>query len=215
LTLLVACAVLSGCLGSGRKETAEAVPPPVVTSDCYTVDLFTEAKVAKPADTVPDAYRAFLGEWGKGAWNDVWCHDLLITEVHPDGRVELFEMHAPYAPWGQPATAFRRTARIDRDGNLRFAYGTEMLSYQIVDGKLEGSRRGTLGNLHVSLVRRGVPPVPAPRLAAGETPPAPQLPAAEPAATPAPWIAGPGLPPIPPPRPVRLVQARAAMQPGT
>lgn len=223
------CVVLSGCLGFGRQEKAEAPPPPpVVTSDCYTVDLFTKAKVEKASAEVPNAYSQFLGEWGGGAWNDVWCHDLLVTKVYPDGRADLFEMHAPYEPWSQPATAFRRTARIDKDGNLRFAYGTETLSYRIVNGRLEGRRSGTLGNLTVSLVQRGVPPIPVPRASRADTAVTMVMPDAMPrGATPAPVApipaattfappatVTPGLPPIPPPRPLRLVQAQAAPQSG-
>jgi len=236
------CVVLSGCLGFGREEKAEAPPPtPVVTSDCYTVDLFTKAKVQKASADVPNDYSQFLGEWGGGAWNDVWCHDLLVTKVYPDGRADLFEMHAPYEPWGQPATAFKRTARIDKDGNLRFAYGTETLTYRIVNGKLEGKRSGTMGNLTVSLVQRGVPPIPVPRGNRSDTvltmatpvsepqAPAPQAPAQIPAAQypaqqpaqhpavtsfPPPATGTPSVSPIPPPRPLRVVQAQTAPQSG-
>jgi len=63
---------------------------------CYTVDLFTKVKVEKPAKDVPPEHRQFLGKWGGGAWNDVWCHDLLVTKVESGGRVELVEMHARY-----------------------------------------------------------------------------------------------------------------------
>jgi len=141
-----------------QKPTAK-----VVNSDCYTVDLFTKISVEKPASNVPEANRQFLGKWGGGAWNDVWCHDLLVTKVHADGRVELVDMHAPYEKWNQPATAFRRLGRIDEKGNLRFAYGTERLSYHIENGKLVGTRSGMLGNLKVELARKGVPPIPAPK----------------------------------------------------
>ncbi len=48
------------------------------------------------------------------------------------------------------------------DGNLRFVYGTERLSYRIESGKLVGSRSGLYGNLEIVLVRRGVPPIPTP-----------------------------------------------------
>jgi hypothetical protein len=134
-----------------------------VNSDCYTVDLFTKVKIEKPADDVPEAYRQFLGNWGAGAWNDIWCHDLLVAKVHADGRVDLVEMLAPHAAWNYPATAFNRTARIDGQGNLRFAYGTERLSYRIENGKLVGERSGTYGDLRIVMVRRGVPPIPTPK----------------------------------------------------
>ena len=163
ILLVTACVLVSGCLGEKAQVTPQVQPvEKVVNSDCYTVDLFTKAKVEKPADDVPDANRQFLGKWGGGAWNDVWCHDLLVTKVHKDGRVELVDMHAPYEPWRQPATAFRRVGRIDTDGNLRFAYGTERISYRITNGKLVGTRSGKLGNLRVELARRGMPPIPTP-----------------------------------------------------
>ena len=163
LLLVAACVLVSGCL----KGQAQVAPRPkpvakIVNSDCYTVDLFTTAKAQKPAADVPEANRQFLGKWGGGAWNDFWCHDLVVTKVHADGRVELVGMLAPDGPWNYPATAFQRTARIDGEGNLRFAYGTERLSYHIENGKLVGTRSGLYGNLRIELVRRGVPPIPTP-----------------------------------------------------
>jgi len=161
--LVTACVIVSGCLATRAEIEPQVLPAEkVVNSDCYTVDLFTKIKIDQPAPEVPEANRQFLGSWGAGAWNDVWCHDLLINKVHADGRVELVEMLAPYAPWNHPATAFRRTARIDGEGNLRFGYGTERLSYRIENGKLVGTRSGRYGDLRVELVRRGVPPIPTP-----------------------------------------------------
>lgn len=164
ILVLLPCMLVAGCLGLGKTEKAEA-PPAVPLNDdgCYTVDLFTKVSVEKPASDVPGEYRDFLGPWGGGAWNDVWCHELLISKVEKDGRVEFVDMHAPYEPWAQPATAFRRVGRIDDKGNLRFAYGTERITYRIENGKLIGHRSGILGNLDVALKRKGVPPVPTPR----------------------------------------------------
>ena len=164
LLLVTACVLVSGCL----QQQVQVAPRPepeakIVNSDCYTVDLFTNAKIGKPAADVPEANRQFLGRWGGGAWGDFWCHDLVVTKVHADGRAELVEMLAPYAPWNYPATAFQRTARIDGEGNLRFGYGTERLSYRIENGKLVGTRSGLYGNLRVELARRGVPPIPTPK----------------------------------------------------
>jgi hypothetical protein len=164
LLLVAVCVLVSGCLERQVQVAPRPAPPEKgVNSDCYTVDLFTRSKVEKPASNVPEANRQFLGSWGAGAWNDFWCHDLLVTKVHADGRVELVEMLAPHEPWNYPATAFHRTARIDNDGNLRFAYGTERLSYRIENGKLVGERSGIYGDLRIVMVRRGVPPVPTPK----------------------------------------------------
>jgi hypothetical protein len=164
LLLVAVCMIVSGCVERQVKVAPRPEPvEKVVNSDCYTVDLFTKVKVEKPAANVPEAHRQFLGSWGAAAWNDVWCHDLLVTKVHADGRVELVEMLAPYAAGNHPAAAFRRTARIDGEGNLRFAYGTERLSYRIENGKLVGARSGRYGDLRIEMVRRGVPPVPTPK----------------------------------------------------
>ncbi len=164
--LVAVCVLVSGCMMEGQVQVAPKPPEPepiTVNADCYTVDLFTRSKVVKPASGVPEAQRQFLGHWGSGAWGDFWCHDLLVTEIHADGSIELVEMLAPHAPWNYPATAFHRTARVDKDGNLRFAYGTERLSYRIVRGKLVGTRSGAYGDLRVVLKRRGVPPIPTPK----------------------------------------------------
>jgi hypothetical protein len=140
-----------------RKAEKPPAPPivEVAADDCYTVDLFTEVSIEQPAPEVPSTHQQVLGEWGGGAWNDVWCHGLLVTKVYPDGRADLVDMHAPYEPWKQPATAFRRVGRIDDQGNLRFAHGTTALSYRIEDGKLIGNNRGQYGNLTVELNRVG------------------------------------------------------------
>ena len=166
LLLMAACVALSGCLGFGKQANVEQQQPKeaVYTKDCYTVDLFTEVRVEAPPEGVPEHYSRFLGKWGGGAWNDVWCHDLLVSRVYPDGQVELVDMHAPYAPWNQPATAFRRVGWIDAEGRLHFNYGKHKATYEIVDGKLVGVRSGSgLGILRVKLHRRGVPPVPLPK----------------------------------------------------
>lgn len=159
MLLITVCVLLSGCSYFRKAEVQQA--PPIVevaTNDCYTVDLFTKVKIEQPDASVPPANQQFLGEWGGGAWNDVWCHGLLVNKVNADGTVELVEMHAPYVPWGQPATAFRRIGRIDDQGNLRFAYGTTRLSYRIENGKLVGNNNGLYGNLTVELVHIGTPP---------------------------------------------------------
>lgn len=132
------------------KPVAEKVHP-----DCYTVDLFDSFPIQEPAPDVPAEYSKFLGDWAYGAWEDQWCHDLRITKVHRDGRVEMIDMHAPYEPYGQPATAFKRTGRIGEDGKLRFASGVERRTYQVVGGRLVGERSGLYGDLHAVLVPRG------------------------------------------------------------
>jgi hypothetical protein len=163
ILLLAVCVLVSACLHSRERHASQPQPEEIATDECYTVDLFTKVTVEQPVEEVPPEHRQFLGSWGGGAWNDVWCHDLLVTKVEPGGRVELVEMYAPYEPWNQPATAFRRVGHIDEAGNLRFAYGIERLSYRVESGKLIGARTGLLGKLHVELNRRLESPIPAPK----------------------------------------------------
>lgn len=138
---------------------ASAVKSPMNDRNCYTVDLFTDVDVEKPVEGLPGRYTQYLGQWGNGAWNGVWCHDLLVHRVYPDGQVALVDMHAPYKPWNQPATAFRRIGWIDNEGKLHFNYGPEKATYQIVDGKMKGTRlvRG-VGTLNIELTRRAKQP---------------------------------------------------------
>ena len=94
LLLVTACVLISAC--SQPVKVIPQVEPLdyIVNNDCYTVDLFTEVKIEKPDANISAANRQFLGEWGGGAWNDVWCHGLLVNKVYADGRVEDPEPHA-------------------------------------------------------------------------------------------------------------------------
>lgn len=157
LSLAAAGAIVAGC-ATKDVETVDMTPPaPELTrADCYTVVLFDDPPVIAPDESVPPENSAYLGSWTNGAWNGQWCTELYVTQVNPDRSVELYEMHAPYEEWGQPASAYRRTARIDEQGNLRFRYGTESVSYAMVDGTLHASRSGRFGNLKAVLVNPAI-----------------------------------------------------------
>jgi len=162
------CLALGGCLGTGPGTKTAANEEPrdssLYRADCYTVVLFDKHKIKKPAKDVPPEYAAFLGRWTNGAWNGKWCHDLLVTEVTADGKAEVVEMHAPELDWHQPATAFKRTARINDKGELSFAYGVENVTYKLAgDGRLMAHRTGVLGDLRAELRRPGWVPQPKPR----------------------------------------------------
>lgn len=149
--LAAACLVVAGC-AKEPVEVAEAPPPELTRDDCYTVVLFDDVDIVRPGPDVPAEYHGFVGNWQKGAWDGKWCHDVLISKVGADGSAELFEMHAPYAEWGQPASAFKRKGRFDESGNLRFRYDTEVVTYKLVDGRLHARRSGRFGDLVAVLV---------------------------------------------------------------
>lgn len=152
ITIAAVGLVLAGCAKDEPIETAEAPPPELTRADCYTVVLFDDPPVVQPDEAVPAEHQQFLGSWTRGAWDGKWCTELFVTEVQPGGKVELYEMHAPYPDWGQPASAFKRTARIDDNGDLRFRYGTESVRYRLVEGTLHAERTGRFGALEAVLV---------------------------------------------------------------
>lgn len=157
--LAAACLFAAGC-AKEPVEVAEAPPPPELTrDDCYTVVLFDDPEIVQPGSDVPPEYSGFLGNWTNGAWGGKWCHDLRVSKVTADGTVTLYDMHAPYEPWGQPATAFERKGRIDQEGNLRFRYGTEAVTYKLVEGKLHARRSGRFGDLEAILIDPDEAPV--------------------------------------------------------
>lgn len=168
ILVLALCLATLGCAEQTRSVQIAAAPPApapqeVDGAECYTVELFDKVKVQKPARDVPPEYTQFLGKWEKGAWNNLWCHDLLVTSVTKDGTVEVFDMHGPYDPWGQPASAFKRVGKIEPDGQLRFANGSDTLSYRLEGARLHGTRAGKLGTLTVELRQAGRVPLPTPK----------------------------------------------------
>ena len=152
MMIAAACVLVAGCAKEVKTVEAPEPEPELTRADCYTVVLFDDPQVQTPGEKVPEAYAGYLGSWTRGAWDGKWCHELLVTQVTADGQVELYEMHAPYEAWGQPASAFKRTARIDDSGDLRFRYGTESLRYELVGGKLYAERDGRFGKLEAILV---------------------------------------------------------------
>ncbi len=153
--ILIAAAFAAACSTPVRQERATVAFDATRDDSCYTVDLFTKVSINRPGGEVPEAWRAFSGRWGGGAWAGEWCHDLYVLDIRPDGQVDIVETYAPHVPWGKRATAFRRTAQIDPDGRLRLAYGRVKLEYWVENGVMYGSREETgLGQHRIAMVPR-------------------------------------------------------------
>lgn len=159
--LCVAAALaVAACGGSGGGAVVATAPTGLdayrntLDETCYTVDLFGEVPFASPASDVPAQWRAFSGKWGGGAWQGVWCHDLYVLDVTSSGRVSLIETHAPYAEWGKPATAFRRSGQIGEDGRLRVRYGPVRVEYWVDGDTLYGLRQESRGTLRIAMTRQ-------------------------------------------------------------
>jgi hypothetical protein len=154
--IILPCLVLAlAACGSSRRAEQAADPYMLTRNDkCYTVDLFTQAPIVKPSAQVPESWRGFSGRWGGGAWAGQWCHDLYVLEIKPTGEVTVIDTHAPLPEWGKPATAFKRTARIDRDGRLRMEFGETRVEYWLQDGRLLGHKDEGQGQWRIAMVPR-------------------------------------------------------------
>ncbi|MFN3259777.1 MAG: hypothetical protein ACE37J_04375 [Pikeienuella sp.] len=145
---------LTGCAPK-RQEAAGPTPyDRTVVNDCYTVDLFTVAKVETPGPDVPAEWAGFSGKWGSAAWDGKWCHDLHILKIAASGEVDLMDLHAPYEPWAKPATAFRRKGFITKEGRLRVSYGAVIAEYWLENGRLYGLRKEGSGELRIAMLPR-------------------------------------------------------------
>lgn len=148
----ISLAALSACSSAPKKAAGPTPFDKTVVADCYTVDLFTVATVAEPANGVPDAWKGYSGRWGGAAWEGKWCHDLHVLTIGEDGSVEVMELHAPYDPWGKQATAFRRVGRINKDGRLTLRYSGVKVEYWLENGRLHGVREEDgAGRLRIAL----------------------------------------------------------------
>ncbi|MEM0922797.1 MAG: hypothetical protein AAGF44_04370 [Pseudomonadota bacterium] len=157
--LLAACLTVLGCAPPPKKVEKSKDYSAFLDSSCYTVDLFDRHEIVPASASVPQGFRGYLGDWGNGAWNGKWCHDLRVLSVSPSGEVDLLDMHAPKTATS-PATVFRRKAIIDRDGNLRFTYDKETHVYRLEGRFLVGKRIGDHGEFEIAMTRKDVVPLP-------------------------------------------------------
>lgn len=150
---VIAALTLAAC----EKKVAKTGPTPydkTVVNDCYTVDLFTVAKVETPTSDVPGEWAGYSGKWGAAAWEGKWCHDLYVLKIAPSGEVDVMSLHAPYEPWGKQATAFRRKGVITKDGRLRVSSSGVMTEYWLQNGRLYGLRKEGNGEFRIALQPR-------------------------------------------------------------
>ena len=152
---VIAIAVLCAVAACGAQRKAERAPnlADSLSPGCYTVDLFDPYRLEYPSADVPAGYREFLGVWQNGAWGGQWCHDLYITKVHADGRVELLDVYGPSPKHGHEASVFKRTGQIE-GGVLTFlSHRRAPVSYRIVGDFLVGNRSDHVGKSEITMSR--------------------------------------------------------------
>ena len=162
LVAALAMLVVAGCAEKEIKKVEVDISKRL-SPGCYTVDLFDPYTIHRPEENVPDEWRDFLGVWKNGAWGGHWCHDLYVTKVHADGRVDLLDAYGPYRDYGIEATVFKRQGRIV-DGVLTFlSQGGSPVKYRLVGDYLVGSRKGALGKFEITMSREeGLAMIPIP-----------------------------------------------------
>ncbi|MEO1494355.1 MAG: hypothetical protein AAFV19_19575 [Pseudomonadota bacterium] len=157
---LGAAVALAACVQPKPKEKVDLSTK--LKPGCYTVDLFDPYRIEYPDAAVPADARQFLGVWKNGAWNGNWCHNLYVTKVHADGRVDVLDTHGPSPYTGVDATAFKRTGSI-KNGVMSFRIDGLPVSYRLVDGFLVGQRKLKTGELEITMSREdGIAQVPIP-----------------------------------------------------
>jgi len=160
LLALASAVALTACVQPKPKKTVDLSDK--LSPGCYTVDLFDPYQIEYPATEVSAENRKFLGVWKNGAWNGNWCHDLYVTKVYADGRVDLIDTHGPNPHSGIDATAFKRSGRI-QDGILFVQSNGVTTRYRIVQDFLVGERTDIYGDFEITLSREdGLAQVPVP-----------------------------------------------------
>jgi hypothetical protein len=167
LAAAVVVLALAGCSGgeeSATRESASKLPNAAATNvsasllqpDCYTVYIHGGVTYKRPGREVPADRRAYLGQWGGGAWGGTVCHDLWITDVGaPNDGATVIDAHGPGLY--PDATAFRRPGYFDQDGRLHVKKGREEVEYWIEDGLMHGIRRVGGQTIRIVMERRDTP----------------------------------------------------------
>ncbi|MCI4662602.1 MAG: hypothetical protein MRY63_12380 [Neomegalonema sp.] len=124
-----------------------------VLRECKTVDMF-ERKRIRAAKKVPEQWRAFLGHWKSGAWRGALCQELVISEIHDDGSVVLYDLQGRYDAWGRSPSAFRREGRFLDDNRLQVEIGgPALLTFWIEDGLMYGVYDWGQGTMRIRLAQ--------------------------------------------------------------
>ena len=150
LVCLAGLLLLGACATTGDETVSREDQ---LRPNCYSVDLFDPHPLVTPGAEVPVAAAAFIGEWGNGAWEGQWCHDVRVTQANADGTVELLEMHGPWAAIGADPTVFKRVGRV-RNGVLTYrSFNRATVSYRIEGTYLIGRREMANGVFEAVLER--------------------------------------------------------------
>ena len=71
-------------------------------------------------DSVPPAYRDFIGIWSDASWTPQLCAALIVENVQPDGTASILYVFGPMSSSARQTGGILRGTGVIRDGELRF-----------------------------------------------------------------------------------------------
>jgi hypothetical protein len=71
-------------------------------------------------DSVPPAYRGFIGIWSDASWTPQLCAALIVENVQPDGTASILYVFGPMSSSARQSGGILRGTGVIRDGELRF-----------------------------------------------------------------------------------------------
>lgn len=154
---------LTACVSAEKRAEVEVDLSKRLSPGCYTVDLFDPYRIEYPLPEVPAVNRKFLGVWKNGAWGDSWCHDLYITQVYPDGSVDVIDAYGPKPNTRIEAHVFKRKGKIENGVLSFYSKGQSPVTYRLVGEFLVGERLDAFGKHEITMSREfGLAEVPIP-----------------------------------------------------
>ena len=71
-------------------------------------------------DSIPPAYRNFVGIWSDASWTPQLCAALIVENVQPDGTASILYVFGPMSSSARQSGGILRGTGVSRDGELRF-----------------------------------------------------------------------------------------------
>jgi hypothetical protein len=71
-------------------------------------------------DSIPPAYRNFVGIWSDASWTPQLCAALIVENVQPDGTASILYVFGPMSSSARQSGGILRGTGVIRDGELRF-----------------------------------------------------------------------------------------------
>jgi len=108
-----------------------------------------------PQDSVPDAYRAFVGIFSDAAWNPQLCAALIVENVSNDGTATIVYAYGPMGTNGRGPGGVLNGTGVIRQGELKFqnSDGTQF-SFKPFYSDLDGHLVTPKGQAYEAIFKR-------------------------------------------------------------